>query len=398
MKKIIESALFPIKCWTNDIEVEAIEQLSRIANLPFIYKHIAVMPDVHAGKGSTVGSVIATSGTVIPSAIGVDIGCGIIAVKVPLTATNLASDKVLKRLRENIETAVPVGTAMHKSLHNRVIKKFASSSLSTRLTAVEQTSKEYEKALYQMGTLGGGNHFVEICLDNNSDVWVMLHSGSRYIGKIVAEKHILYAKGALKQAHIYLEDPELAYLSQGASEFQNYIQDMQWCQHYAYLNREEMMYRVLWELSKMFFKGEKHPDNLSLLRINCHHNYTQEEEHYGQKIWVTRKGAISAKVGELGIIPGSMGTKSYIVRGLGNPESFNSCSHGAGRRLSRTKAKTIFTAEDIYLQTAGIECRKDAGILDELPLAYKDIDQVMANQTDLVEIVYQLKQVLCVKG
>lgn len=399
MKQIISENLFPIKIWTNDIEPEAIEQLSRLANLPFIHKHIAVMPDVHAGKGSTIGSVIATCGAIIPAAIGVDIGCGMMAVKVPLlTAQHIDGDKVLKILRERIEAAIPVGTALHKSIHNRVNNRFKSLNLTSNLLAFDKFSTEYDRAIYQMGTLGGGNHFVEVCLDTNQEVWVMLHSGSRYIGKIVADKYISNAKGVMKQSHIYLDDPELSYLTQNTQEFKNYINDMHWCQQYAYLNREEMMYRVLWEISKMFFRGEKSPQNLASLTINCHHNYTQEEEHFGQNIWVTRKGAISARKGELGIIPGSMGTKSYIVRGLGNSESFHSCSHGAGRRLSRSKAKTIFNMEDVHLQTSGVECRKDAGIIDELPAAYKDIDEVMRNQADLVEILYQLKQVVCIKG
>jgi tRNA-splicing ligase RtcB len=407
IKSAFKTGRVPVKIWTDDIEAEAIEQLDNLANLPFIYKHVAVMPDAHAGKGSTVGTVIATKGAIIPSAVGVDIGCGMMAVKVEnLKAEQLASDKVLKALRDEIEKVIPVGFHQNKEITKQVELLFnhnhfmgdLSTSFETSLIRNDNNSNTRHKILCQMGSLGGGNHFIEICLDLKNKVWIVLHSGSRNIGKTVADFHINGAKGLMKKMFIDLKDPDLAYLVQTSSAFEDYIHDLHWCQNYALLNREVMMERILEIISKMFFDSYTPPILLREKEINCHHNYTQMENHFGEDVWVTRKGAVSAQKGQLGIIPGSMGTKSYIVRGLGNVESFCSCSHGAGRRMSRTQARKQFTIEDFEKQTAGVECRKDADVLDEIPGAYKDIDTVMENQADLVEIVETLKQVICIKG
>lgn len=382
---IVKGDKVPIKIWADPemIESEALDQLKNLSTLPFVHKHVAVMPDAHVGKGSTVGTVIATKKAVIPACVGVDIGCGMMAVKTPFKSEHLEGR--LSKLRHAIERSVPVGHRGHgEPLPNAkwVIDTFPGPG-------------EVTKAISQMGSLGGGNHFIEICLDTKGAVWVMLHSGSRNIGKELAEKHIDQAKKLMERYFIKLPDPDMAYLSEGSIEFKAYIDDLHWAQEYAMRNRMAMMDLILKNIAHTLNNGEKFE---KLMEVNCHHNYTALENHFGENVYVTRKGAIRAREGDLGIIPGSMGTRSFIVRGKGNLESFTSCSHGAGRKMSRTKAKALFTEEDIRRQTDGVDCRKDSGIVDEIPGAYKSIEDVMRCQEDLVEILAELKQVLCVKG
>lgn len=376
-----------VHLWTKveEVESQALDQLKNIAALPWTYHHVAVMPDVHFGKGATVGSVIAMKGAVSPAAVGVDIGCGMAAVKTSLYAKDLPES--LKELRREIERAIPVGFNDHRNPVQGVL----SSALWKRFKDLDSKVKDLEsKAQKQCGTLGGGNHFIEICLDSNQQVWIMLHSGSRNIGKTLAEIHMGRARKLAHNADI--PDPDLAVFLANTPEMQAYRHDLFWAQEYAMENRRTMLKLVQDVITKMF------PQVEFLERVLCHHNYVSEETHYGEELLVTRKGAIRAGKDEMGIIPGSMGTRSYIVRGLGNAESFESASHGAGRRMSRAKAKKLFTQKDLEEQTNGVECRKDSGVIDEIPGAYKDIDQVMANQSDLVEIVTELKQVLVVKG
>jgi tRNA-splicing ligase RtcB len=384
VKRVISDAGKPVKVWTNDIEPEAEQQLRNIARLPFIFKHVAVMPDVHFGKGATVGSVIATKGAIIPAAVGVDIGCGMAAVKTDLTSRDFGDGDVAA-LRHSIERGVPVGFNSHK-------EPSASAE-----AWVEAKGREMQKNhRCQLGTLGGGNHFIEVCTDENDAVWIVLHSGSRNFGKTTAERHIKIAQRLMEQSFVDLPDRDLAYLPQGAPEFTAYIDELKFAQEYAFENRREMLDSVK---RSVLFLFEKRGRVVAFEpAINCHHNYVAWENHFGENVIVTRKGAIRARVEDLGIIPGSMGTRSYIVRGRGNADSFTSCSHGAGRRMSRTRARQQFTIADLAAQTAGVECRKDKGVIDEIPGAYKDIDAVMANQSDLVEIVATLKQFLCVKG
>jgi tRNA-splicing ligase RtcB len=386
MKTIKSENEAAIKLWVDDAEPEAMQQLHKLASLPFIYKHVSVMPDAHAGKGSTVGTVIATQGAIIPAAVGVDIGCGMMACKLPFKIDVFEN---LSKLRASIERSVPVGFNSNKEV---------TLSVGNRIST-ELRSDLSQKHALQIGTLGGGNHFIEICGDENNDAWVILHSGSRNLGKTSAEKHIDKAKGLMKQYFIDLPDSDLAYLAQGTIEFDLYLQDLLFSQKYASINREEMMNRILKDIYYHLngFNCEVSSD-YPLLTINCHHNFTQMENHFGKNIWITRKGAVSAREGQYGIIPGSMGTKSYIVKGLGNVDSFCSCSHGAGRKMSRAAARKLFNIKDLQKQTAGVECRKDIGIVDEIPSAYKDIDVVMDNQKDLVEIVHTLKQIMCIKG
>jgi len=387
IKQIISDTRVPVKIWASEIETEAIGQLRNTANLPFVFKHIAVMPDVHFGMGATVGSVVATRDAVCPASVGVDIGCGMIAAKIK----GLSIDDIwdLAALRHQIERSVPVGFSVNKVLTPEVQQWSGWAhwdSLSQR--------HDMQKALAQVGTLGGGNHFIEVCTDTSGEVWVVLHSGSRGIGNKLAQGHIDSAKNLMKKMFIDLPDPDLAYFAAGTPEFKAYMHDLLWAQDYALENREEMMRRVLRDL-----KAHLGLQTLEVERkVNCHHNFAKMENHFGENVLVTRKGAVRAQVGDWGIIPGSMGTRSYIVEGLGNPESFNSCSHGAGRRMSRTKARKAFTREDLIAQTAGVECRKDAEVIDEIPGAYKPIETVMADQDDLVAIRYELKQVLCIKG
>lgn len=394
IKGVLSKARVPIKIWSplEAVESAALDQLTNTANLPFVFKHVAAMPDVHLGHGATVGSVIATKGAICPAAVGVDIGCGMMAIKTNLDA-NVVQDKI-KEIRHSIERSIPVGFNSNKSLTKTVENWHMWGKIKGTLSVFDKDV--FERAKTQMGTLGGGNHFIEVCFDTDNNVWVMLHSGSRNLGKVTAERHIDNAKLLMKQMFVHLTDPELAYLAEGTKEFDNYVADVLLCQEFAKENREEMMRRVLKDLSYAIYKEDGKVQKL--LEVNCHHNYLAKEHHYNENVIVTRKGAVRARVGDLGIIPGSMGTKSYIVEGLGNPESFCSCSHGAGRKMSRGAAKRQFTLADLAEQTSGIECRKDEGVIDEIPGAYKDIDEVMENQTDLVKVVAQLRQIMCVKG
>ena len=393
MKSIITKGRVPIKLWApvEKVESSALDQLTNTANLPCVFHHIAAMPDVHLGYGATVGSVVACKGAVIPGAVGVDIGCGMMAVQLPLKAAELPES--LKSLRLEIERLVPVGFEEHRI---PVKEAQAWEGWQDFKARPSQLQNRRDKAQRQLGSLGGGNHFIEVCLDQAQQVWVMLHSGSRNIGKEIAEVHMYQAKKLWQQHRVALTDPDLAYLEEGTAQFKAYWGDLQWAQEYAFMNRDIMMRRVLEAVTKILRRNG--PALTPLMEVNCHHNYAEREHHFGHHVIVTRKGAVRAQQGDLAIIPGSMGTRSYIVRGRGNPESYNSCSHGAGRRMSRGQAKRTFQVEDLKHQTSGVECRKDAGVLDEIPGAYKDIDEVMANQSDLVEIVAELKQVLCVKG
>ncbi|MGB3439922.1 MAG: RtcB family protein [Actinophytocola sp.] len=380
-----------IRMWTRPetVEEQAMRQLQNIAALPWTFKHVAVMPDVHYGKGATVGSVIAMRDAVSPAAVGVDIGCGMTAVRTSLRAADLPDD--LRRLRSELERAVPVGFGQHRAT---AFSDRDAADWDTFWRGFEHLTSSVKansaKALHQMGTLGGGNHFIEICLDTDGDVWVMLHSGSRGIGNLLAQHHIEVARGLAHNES--LPDPDLAVFLANTREMKEYRHDLFWAQDYARRNRAVML-RLICDVLRKQFPRVRFEEPIS-----AHHNYVAEETHFGEEVLVTRKGAIRAGRGDMGIIPGSMGTGSYIVRGLGNPDSFESASHGAGRRMSRNKARKRFTAEDLATQTAGVECRKDNGVVDEIPAAYKDIDEVIRNQADLVEVVAKLKQVVCVKG
>ena len=393
----------PIKMWTKGVPVEdeALKQLQNVASLPVVFKHVAAMPDVHYGIGATVGSVIPTYRAIIPAAVGVDIGCGMIACKTTLTASDLPDN--LGPLRSAIEKAVPHGLTPKKFGRDKgsweTPPNEADAAWATLVDEFEQICEKYPRLrntnnYRHMGTLGTGNHFIEICLDEAQTVWIMLHSGSRGVGNAMGTHFIELAKKDAERNDVHLPDQNLAYFEEGSQYFADYVQGVGWAQKFARANREVMMTRVIQALRKVITK----PFETHLEAVNCHHNYVQKETHFGEEVFVTRKGAVSAKAGELGIIPGSMGVKSYIVRGKGNPDSFMSCSHGAGRTMSRTKAKKLFTVDDQIKATEGVECRKDAGVIDEIPMAYKDIDAVMEAQKDLVEVVYTLKQVVCVKG
>ncbi|MEP7038455.1 MAG: RtcB family protein, partial [Acidobacteriota bacterium] len=385
----ISGANADILAWVNHaLSTDEHNMLRNVSRLPCLYKHVALMPDAHLGIGSMVGSVIATKDAVIPATVGVDIGCGMMAVKTPFKSSIL--DGKLKDLRHQIERTIPVGFSEHKDAVDESNEWNAWSEFDDLHKGVQHRKA---KAMKQLGTLGGGNHFVEVCLDTEDNVWLMLHSGSRNIGNEIATRHIETAKSLHKLSE--LPDPNLAYFIQGTDEFKNYWHDLEWAQNYALKNREVMMKRLVYQFNRMFNDGE---DFVPEIAVNCHHNYVSPEVHFGEEVYVTRKGAIRADVGMFGIIPGSMGAKSFIIKGLGNAESFNSCSHGAGRKMSRTAAKKRFSREDLERQTAGVECRKDKGVIDEIPAAYKNIDEVMRNQSDLVEIVAELKQVVCVKG
>lgn len=399
---IFDSGRAPVKAWVKGVPIDdgARRQLENTARLPFIHSHVAAMPDVHFGLGATIGSVIATKQAIIPAAVGVDIGCGMMAVRTSLEARQLPDS--LAALRSRMEAAVPHGGVGAKSgwrdnIPQTVITRFETTGLSEGLLQVREKHKGIHNKHYlaQLGTLGGGNHFIELCLDEEDFVWVMLHSGSRGIGNAIGRYFIERAREQLsgREAGRNLPDRNLAWLEEGEQDFTDYVEAVGWAQDYARINREIMMDRILDVMRKQLkkFKTDK-------MAINCHHNYVQQEHHFGADVWVTRKGAVRAGEGELGIIPGSMGAKSYIVRGKGSEESFCSCSHGAGRVMSRTKAKQSFTLKDHREATSGVECRKDKGVIDETPGAYKDIDQVMAAQQDLVEIVHTLKQVICIKG
>ena len=402
MKQVIhEKDSRPIKIWTDEVEDSALRQLKNLARLPFIHHNgVVAMPDVHAGIGATIGSVIATTGAIIPAAVGVDIGCGMCAVKTTLKASDLPEDLKEIRLAIERETLQDHGNDNRKktTLNNfagffsRLEAMLDEHPKMTKSNRVKQDS--LNRATKQMGTLGGGNHFIEICLDENQDVWVMLHSGSRGIGNMIGNYFINVAKEEMEKHFITLPDQDLAFFPQSTHHFDEYVTAVYWAQSYAFKNREAMMEDVLMVLRKFISK----PFELVDEAINCHHNYVEQENHFGKNVWLTRKGAIRARQDDLGIIPGSMGQKSYIVRGKGNPDSYCSCSHGAGRAMGRNQAKKTFTVDDLSTQTEGVECRKDAGVLDEIPGAYKNIDVVIENQKDLVEVVHTLKQVLCVKG
>jgi len=400
MKVLKQEGLSLIRAWVGDlseIEDQALKQAKNLARLPFIANNgVALMPDVHAGKGSTVGSVIATERAIIPAAVGVDIGCGMVAVRTSMKASDLPES--LANIRHQIERDVPLGNSKHErddlvSAHwsgrqdllgriNELLKKHPQ---------LEQRGEAY---LGQLGSLGSGNHFIELCLDENQDVWVMLHSGSRGFGNKIGTFFIEQAMTEMNRYFIKLDDPDLAYLPEGTQSFDDYVAAVSIGQDYAMQNRKQMLELTIAALRRHI------PIEFTLTEeaINCHHNYVVRENHFGQNMWITRKGAIQARAGSLGIIPGSMGQKSYIVRGKGNAHSYCSCSHGAGRMYSRTKAKALFTLKDLADQTQGVECRKDADVLDEIPSAYKNIDHVMENQRDLVDVVHTLKAVLCVKG
>lgn len=389
-----------IKTWTNDIEPDALKQLENVANLPFIHKHVAAMPDVHLGKGATIGSVIPTKGAIIPAAVGVDLGCGMMAVQTSLTADDLPDN--LHKIRCDIEGAVPHGRSDNGGKNDvggfRELYGARETAWNMLSVGYYKVIEKHPKALAyntwgHLGTLGTGNHFIEVCLDEGNYVWVMLHSGSRGIGNKIGSYFISKAKEEMERYFISLPDKDLAYLVEHSKLFDDYCEAVLWAQEYASLNRKLMMSKVLDVLR--FRVGAFHTKKEA---INCHHNYIAKENHYGSNVWVTRKGAIRAREGDLGIIPGSMGTKSYIIEGRGNKESFCSCSHGAGRKMGRNVARNTFTVQDLVIQTKGIECPKDESVLDEIPAAYKDIDTVMENQRDLVKIMHQLHQVVNVKG
>ncbi|RYF94430.1 MAG: RtcB family protein [Caulobacteraceae bacterium] len=392
-----------IKAWTRGVPIEesAMKQLRNVASLPFIHKHLAVMPDVHWGMGATVGSVIPTLGAIIPAAVGVDIGCGMMAARLNIRAEHLPDN--LFEIRSLIEAAVPHGRtdnggrndvgAWQSEPPEAARTRWAALEAGYQAVVDKHPKAAHPRGFGHLGTLGTGNHFIELCLDEAGDVWVMLHSGSRGVGNRFGSYFIERAKQDMRRWFINLPDQDLAYFPEGSEGFTDYIRAVNWAQKYARANREVMMEQVLGVLKAQF-------PTLAVTQeaVNCHHNYVTRERHFGKDVFITRKGAVSAKDGELGIIPGSMGAKSFIVRGKGNPDSFCTCSHGAGRAMSRTEAKRRFTVEDHVAATAGVECRKDAEVIDETPMAYKDIDAVMAAQADLVDIVHTLRQVVCVKG
>ncbi|MFN3459168.1 MAG: RtcB family protein [Novosphingobium sp.] len=393
----------PIKMWTRGVPVEdeAREQLKRAAQMPFIFKHVAAMPDVHVGIGATVGSVIPTKGAVIPAAVGVDIGCGMMAARTSLMAHDLPDS--LDGIRSAIEQAVPHGRSVGRGQRDHgswgspppaIVEAWA--ALAVRFDAICAKFPRLKNTnnLVHLGTLGTGNHFIELCLDQEARVWIMLHSGSRGVGNAIGTFFIELAKQDMRKWHINLPDQDLAYFPEGTDHFDDYVEAVGWAQDFAALNRRMMMTNVIAALRSRIAK----PFEAEMEAVNCHHNYVTREHHFGENVLVTRKGAVRAAKGVLGIIPGSMGAKSFIVRGLGNPESFDSCSHGAGRVMSRTQAKKLVSLDEHIADTAGVECRKDAGVIDETPRAYKPIEAVMAVQADLVEIVHTLKQVVCVKG
>jgi len=376
-----------------DIEEEARQQIEETASLPFIYKHVAVMPDTHYGKGSTIGTVIATKGAIIPAAVGVDIGCGMIAVK-----TNLKQEQLgdLKELLRSIERSVPMSAGrfnskITESAQNRI-------DMLNNIPGVEMANKLSSNWPSQLGTLGGGNHFIEICLDEEENVWVTLHSGSRGVGNKIGNYYIQKAQELCNQMFVQLPNKDLAYLPESHPLFNEYLRDLHWAQLFALYNRDEMMDRVLKDISFAVYKEDGHQKDFEVERINSHHNFTQIEKHFGQNVWITRKGAIKADIDYKMMIPGSMGTKSYIVSGLGNMFSFNSAPHGAGRKFSRHKARELFNMTNFDKEMEGIVCRRTDILLDEIPSAYKDIDEVMENAKELVKIEHTLKQILNAKG
>lgn len=392
-----------IKMWTEGVPVEddARKQLMNTARMPFIYRHLAVMPDVHLGKGSTIGSVIPTQGAIIPAAVGVDIGCGMMAARTTLTAADLPDN--LHGLRSAIEAAVPHGRTMTRGRRDKGSWENPPEAVdalwASLLPGFQRITEKYPRLKNtnnhkHLGTLGTGNHFIEVCLDEAGRVWFMLHSGSRGVGNAIGSHFIELAQADMRQHIANLPDKDLAYFEEGSEHFADYVEAVGWAQDYARRNRDAMMVNVVAAARQIIAK----PFTTDVEAVNCHHNYVQRETHFGSEVLVTRKGAVSARKGELGIIPGSMGARSYIVRGLGNEESFCSCSHGAGRTMSRNEAKRRFTVDDQIKATAHVECRKDSDVIDEIPMAYKDIDAVMHAQRDLVEVVHTLRQVVCVKG
>jgi tRNA-splicing ligase RtcB (3'-phosphate/5'-hydroxy nucleic acid ligase) len=395
----------PIRAWTRGVllDPEAEKQLRNVAQMPFVFRWVAAMPDVHWGIGATIGSVIPTKGAIIPAAVGVDIGCGMMALQTTLNARDLPDN--LKNIREAIEKAVPHGRTNHGSRGDRgawhnIPESSAgvwASSLKPGFDTIRQKHRSLDRGsdVSHLGTLGTGNHFIEVCLDESDKVWLMLHSGSRGVGNRIGTYFIDLAKRDMRRFYINLPDQDLAYFPEHTEHFDDYVEAVSWAQDFARWNRQLMMDAIL---SALRSSGEVPLFETAAQVINCHHNYVAREKHYGENVLVTRKGAVRAQEGDMGIIPGSMGARSYIVRGKGNPESFNSCSHGAGRAMSRHEAKRRFTVEDHIRMTEGVECRKDRDVIDETPAAYKSIDDVMAAQSDLVEIVHTLKQVVCVKG
>ncbi len=398
--KVINTSKNLIKMWTDFVPVEeqAMQQIINISNMPFVYKHVAIMPDVHYGIGATVGSVIPTRGAIIPAAVGVDIGCGMMAYKTTLTASDLPDN--LSVLRSLIEAEIPLGMDYYKDGKNPLeIRGSFKRYFETRYNSIIEKHPKIKPNIHpkdQLGTLGSGNHFIELCLDKENNLWIMLHSGSRGVGNRIGTYFIEKAKKEMEKYFIgeYLPDKDLSYLVEHTELFDDYINAMEFAQEYASFNRDTMM-KIIVRILKGFLNKEF---TFDIEAINCHHNYTTKEHHFGENVWLTRKGAVNAQKGKFGIIPGSMGARSFIVRGLGNEQSFNSCSHGAGRVMSRNKAKELVSLEEHIADTKGIECRKDINVIDETPKAYKNIDDVTKSQEDLVEIVYELKQILCVKG
>jgi len=392
----IHEGLVPVKIYTGEIEPAARLQLVNISRLSIVHHHVAAMPDVHLGIGATVGSVIPTKQAIIPAAVGVDIGCGMIARRLSLGAEDL-DERRLRKVFDQITRDVPVGFDSHdeRSARTDAAKRFRKglAKIMERHPNIGKRVSKRASWVNQLGTLGGGNHFIEVCLDEEKRVWVMLHSGSRGIGNAIGSYFIELARKDAERDQLRLPDRDLAYFPEGAKHFDDYVEAVGWAQDYARANRAEMMELVVDAMHRHLPPFEATDE-----AVNCHHNYVERERHFGEDVWLTRKGAIRAGEGELGIIPGSMGARSYIVRGRGNSESFHSCAHGAGRRMSRSAAQKKFSTADLEAQTQGVICRKDKGVLDEIPGAYKNIDEVMANQSDLVEVAHTLKQVLCVKG
>jgi len=394
---------YPIKHWTRGVGIEptALEQLRNVARLPFIYRHIAVMPDVHAGLGATIGSVVPTLGAVIPAAVGVDIGCGMRAVRTHLTRDQLPEH--LLQLRTAIERSVPHGRTCNggkgdrgrwSEIPSNVMQTWR--HLEIRFEGICHAHPKILQSsnICHLGTLGTGNHFIEICVDQKDRVWVLLHSGSRGVGNRIGTYFIRIARDLMKKWFISLPDPDLAYIPEDTTQFEDYMEAVKWAQDYAEANRTLMMSATIAALAEVLGLSSVDFED----GIDCHHNYVAKEHHFGKNVLVTRKGAVRAREGDMGIIPGSMGERSFIVRGKGSPESFDSCSHGAGRLMSRTQARKQFTEEDLARYTSRVECRTDADVLDEHPHAYKDLDAVMAAQSDLVDVVHSLRQVVCVKG
>ncbi|MEJ2612028.1 MAG: RtcB family protein [Candidatus Thiodiazotropha sp.] len=404
--EVMQDGGVPIKSWTRGVpfEAKAKEQLKNISRMPFIHRWVAAMPDVHLGKGATIGSVVPTLGAVIPAAVGVDIGCGMMAVKTSLNAGQLPDS--LAALRSAIERAVPHGRSSGRrgrkvrdkgsweNIPDDVISAWMPLSDQFDLLKQKHPVLKNTNNSNHLGTLGTGNHFIEVCLDEQDNLWLMLHSGSRGVGNRIGTHFIELAKRDMERWHIHLPDSDLAYLPEGTEHFNDYVEAVEWAQNFAQINRQVMMARVIQAVRDTLGL----PFEAQLEAVNCHHNYVSREHHYGKDVLVTRKGAVRARTGEMGIIPGSMGARSYIVRGLGNEESFCSCSHGAGRVMSRTQAKKVVSLEEHRQATADVECRKDEGVIDETPSAYKPIEKVMEAQKDLVEVVYTLKQLVCVKG